>query len=105
MSFFVAETRETERRLTSSTVFLGEIDGEFVDYFAGVSGESAKETAVTVHDDKTKTGIIFEKFVECFGVEFVVAKVERCIDGLERLKINVEFSLLAFVRDNLSIPS
>ena len=104
MSFFVAETRETERRLTSSTMFLGQIDGEFVDYFAGVSGESAKETAVTVHDDKTETGVILEKFVECFGVKFVVAKVKRCIDWFERLKVNIKFSLFAFVRDNFPMP-
>jgi len=37
MSFFLAETRETEGRLSSSAVFFGEIDAEFVDYFTGVA--------------------------------------------------------------------
>ena len=76
MSLFVAETGETERGLTSPTVLLGEVDGEFVDYLAGVAGESSKETAVAVHDDKTETGVVFEEFVECFGMEFVIAEVQ-----------------------------
>src|SRR5271170_6863621 len=102
VSFFVAETGETERGLTSSTVFFGEIDGKFVNYFTGVSCESTKETAVAVHDDETKTGVVFEEGVEGFCVEFVVAEVEGCVDGFEGFEINVEFSLFTFVCDDVS---
>jgi hypothetical protein len=43
VSLFVTQTGETQRRLSSSTVLLGEVDGEFVNYFTGVSGEGTKE--------------------------------------------------------------
>lgn len=102
MSFFVAETGETECRLSSSTVFFGKVDGEFVDYFTGVAGQSTKETAVTIHDDETETGVVFEEGVECFGVEFVVAQVEGRVDGFEGFEINVEFSFFSFVCDDVS---
>ena len=102
MSFFVSETGETECGLSSSTVFFGEVDGEFVDYFTGVAGESTKETAVTIHDDEAETGVVFEEGVECFGVEFVVAEVEGRIDGFEGFEINIEFSFFSFVCDDVS---
>ena len=102
MSFFVSETGETERGLTPSTVFFGEVDGEFVDYFAGVAGQSAEQTTVAIHNDKAETGVVFEECVEGFGVELVVAEVQGCIDRFERFEINVEFSLFSFIRDNVS---
>ena len=43
VSLFTTETGETERRLSSSTVLLGEVDGEFVDDLSGVSSEGTEE--------------------------------------------------------------
>jgi hypothetical protein len=43
VSLFVTQTGETQRRLSSSTVLLGEVDSEFVDDFTGVSCESTEE--------------------------------------------------------------
>ena len=43
VSLFVTKTGETQRGLSSSTVLLGEVDSEFVNDFAGVSGEGTKE--------------------------------------------------------------
>jgi hypothetical protein len=63
-------------------VLLGEIDGKFVDDFTSVSGEDTKECAVTVHDDESETRVGFQEFGEGFGVEFVVAEVERPVEGI-----------------------
>jgi hypothetical protein len=35
-------------------------------------------------------------------VEFVVAEIKRRVDGLERLKVNVDLLFLSFIRDNSS---
>ena len=59
MSFLVAETGETQRRLTSPAVFLGEIDRELVDDVAGVARQRSEETAVTVHDDEAEARVVF----------------------------------------------
>ena len=39
-------------------------------------------------------------YLERLGVELVVAEVERRVDGLERLKVNVDFALLVLVCQN-----
>jgi hypothetical protein len=83
-------------------MLLGQVDGEFMDDFAGVSGEGAKETAVPVHDDKSESGVVFEEFVEGFGVEFIVAEVQGSVDRFEGFEINVEFALFAFVCDDVT---
>ncbi len=57
VSLFVTKTRETESRLTTTAVLLGEIDSKFVDDFTRVASESAKKGAVTIHDDETEPGI------------------------------------------------
>ena len=59
MSFLVAKTGETQRRLTSPAVFLGKIDGELVDDVAGVSRKGSEETAVAVHDDEAEARVVF----------------------------------------------
>ena len=35
-------------------------------------------------------------------VKFVVAQVERCVDGLERLKVNVDLAFLALGGDDFT---
>ena len=66
--------------MTTTAVLFGEIDGEFVDDFTGVTGDSTEKGTVTVHDDETKFRIGFEEFLECFGVEFVVTKVKGTVE-------------------------
>jgi len=77
VSLFVTETGETEGRLTTTSMLLGEIDSELVDDFSRVAGEDTEEGAVTVHDDEAKAGVGFKEFGEGLGVEFVVTEVER----------------------------
>lgn len=76
------ETCETQRRLSSATVLLGQVDRELVDYLASVSGEGTEEGTVTVHDDEAEAGVRLEELGERFRVELVVAEVERGVDRL-----------------------
>lgn len=46
VSLFITQTGETERRLSSSTVLLGEVDSEFVNDFTSVSGEGTEELRI-----------------------------------------------------------
>ena len=102
MTLFIPKTRESQGGLSSSPVFFGEIDGEFMDYFTGVACESAEETAVSVHDDEAEAGVVFEEFGEVFCVEFVVAEVEGCVYWFEGFKVDVEFALFSFVCDHVT---
>jgi hypothetical protein len=84
----VTQTRETEGGLTTTTVFLGQVDGEFVEDFAGVAREETEEGAVTVHDDESEAGVGFEELGESFCVEFVVAEVEG--SGIEVIRRSIK---------------
>ncbi len=97
VTFLITQTRETQGRLTTTAVLLGQINGELVNDFAGVAAERAKKRAVTVHDDESKFLVRVEKFCKSLGVELVVAEVERGVDGLEGLKVNIDLLLLAFL--------
>lgn len=70
------ETGETESRLSSTSVLLGQIDRELLQHFASVSSERSKQSAVSVHDDKPEFGVRLEKFSEGLGVELVVTEVQ-----------------------------
>ena len=72
---------------------------------ASVSCQSTKQAPITVHDDKTKARIILEKFAKRFGMEFIVTEVKGRVDGLEGFKVDVEFSLFAFVCDDVAAIS
>jgi hypothetical protein len=72
----VAQTRETERGLSTTAVLLREVDGELVNDLTGVTGKGAEESAVAVHDYEAKAGIGLKELREGFGVELIVAKVE-----------------------------
>ena len=76
-----------------------------MDDFTCVACQCAKKASIPIHDNKSKTGIVFEEFTQCLCVEFIVAEVEGCVDWLEGLKIDVEFALLAFVGDDITIIS
>jgi hypothetical protein len=48
-------------------------------------------------DDETKLCVRLEKFRERLSVKLVVAEIERGVDGLEGLKVKVDFFLFALV--------
>lgn len=73
----VSKTRETQSRLSTTTMFLRQIDGEFVDDFAGIAGQSTKECAVTIHHNKAKARVGFQKLRQGFSVKFIVAEIKR----------------------------
>ncbi|KAH4126672.1 hypothetical protein HBH47_045340 [Parastagonospora nodorum] len=54
VALLLSQTGETQGGLTTTAVLLGQIDREFVDNFTRVSRQSAKEGAVSVHDDEAK---------------------------------------------------
>ena len=73
VSLLHTKTGETHRRLTTTTVFLWQLDVELGDDLSGVALQRAKERAVTVHDDEAELGVVGEKRRERLRVEFVVA--------------------------------
>lgn len=77
-----AQTRETQRRLTTAAVLLGQVDRELVDDLARVAGQVAEQGAVAVHDDEAELGVRLEQLGEGLGVELVVAQVQRRVDRL-----------------------
>jgi hypothetical protein len=83
-------------------VLLGQIDGEPLDDLTSVTTESTEQGTVTVHDNETELLVSLEQFTQCLGVELVVTQVERSVDGLERLEVNVNFALLSFRCDNFT---
>lgn len=83
-------------------VLLGQINGETLDNLTSVTTESTKQSTVTVHDDETELLVGLEQFTQCLGVELVVTKVKRGVDGLERLEIDVNLALLSFGGDNFT---
>lgn len=95
--FFQTKTSETQSRLTTTTVLLGELHAEFVDHLSRVAKNCTEKAAVSVHDDESKLLVILEQFGQSFDVEFVVAEVKRRIYGPERLKIYCHLPLLAII--------
>ena len=55
----------------------------------------AEKGAVSVHDDETKLLIRLEQLAQCLGMELVVTEVQRGVDGLEGLEVDVDLALLA----------
>ena len=76
VALLVTQTRETQRRLTTTTVLLGKIDGELVDDLARVPRESSKQGTVSVHDDEAESRVGLEQLGKCLGVELVVTEVQ-----------------------------
>lgn len=102
VALLLTETGETQRRLTTTTVLLRKIDSKLVDNLASVSGEGTKQGTVTVHNNETELAVGFEELGKGLSVEFVVAKVKRSVDRLERLEINVDLALLTLGGDNFT---
>ena len=61
VSFLHSKSSETQRTLTSASVFLRQIDAEFRDHFARVALQCAEQRTVAVHDDETEARIVGEQ--------------------------------------------
>lgn len=83
-------------------MFLGQVDRQSLEDFTSVATQSAEERAVTIHDNETKFLVRLQQLTQGFGVELVVAKVERGVNGLEGLEVDVNLPLLAFRGDNFT---
>ena len=94
------ETGETQGGLTTTTVLLGQVDLDLVDNVLGVAGEGAVESTVTINDNEAKLVVLLHELDEGLSVKLVVAEIQRGVDGLERLKVDVDHLLLALVRQN-----
>lgn len=73
-----------------------------MDNLARVSGQGAEEGTVSVHDDEAKLLVRLEQLAQGLGMELVVTEVERGVDGLEGLKVNVDLALLALGGDDFT---
>ena len=61
MALLFSQTGETQGGLTTSAVFLGKVDGEFMDHVSGVTAERTEESAVSVHDDEAEFLVGFKQ--------------------------------------------
>ena len=80
----------------------------------------SREIRLTIHDDEAKRVLVLKQATErlrCIGnqelmtkypphssnlsMKLVVAEIQRSVDGLERLKVNVDLLLLAIFCDDL----
>ena len=108
---------EPEGGLTSSAVLLGQVHRELVEHITSVALEydlhlaninitpgtclqSTKESTVTIHHNEAKPVVIGQQRCQGLSVELVVTQVERGVDWLERLKVNVDLLLLALIGDD-----
>ena len=73
-----------------------------MDNLTGVAREGAEKRAVSVHDDEAKLLVRLQQLAQRLGVELVVAEVERGVDGLEGLEVDVDLALLAFCGDDFT---
>lgn len=83
-------------------MLLGEIDGQTLQDLTGVTAQGTEERTVTVHDNEAELLVRLEQLAQGLGVELVVTKVERGVDGLEGLEIDVNLALLALCGDDFT---
>ena len=60
VALLVTKTRETQGRLTTTTVFLGQVDGKFVNDLTRITGKCTEKCTVSVHNNKSKALIRFK---------------------------------------------
>jgi hypothetical protein len=117
VTLLLTQTGETQGGLTTTAVLLRQIDGEsgvirsgflsdvhdsLVNNFARVSRERAEQCTVSVHDDEAKLLVRLEQLAQGLGMELVVAEVQRRVDGLEGLEVDVDPALLALCGDDFT---
>jgi hypothetical protein len=118
VTLLLSQTGKTQGGLTTTAVLLGQIDGEpadvsawtrlscachsLVNNFTRVTRQGAKEGAVSVHDDEAKLLIRFEQLAQGLGMELVVTEIQRRVDGLEGLKVDIDLALFTFCSDDFT---
>mmetsp|Transcript_13143 Transcript_13143/g.55199 ORF Transcript_13143/g.55199 Transcript_13143/m.55199 type:complete len:508 (+) Transcript_13143:683-2206(+) len=100
LALLQTQARETQRRLPATAVLLGQIDGNLVDHLAVVPRERPEQTAVAVHHHEPVLVVALQELGEHLRVELVVAHVQRRVDGLEGLEVDVQLLLLALIRQH-----
>lgn len=72
MPFLEAQPSETEGRLPTTPVFLGQLNRELVEHLAVVARHRAIERAITIHDKETVPVIAFKELCKILTMELVV---------------------------------
>ena len=62
--------------------------------------QGSEESTVTVHDNEPESVVVREERSESLRVELVITEVQRGVDRLERLKVNVHFLLFSLISDD-----
>lgn len=83
-------------------MLLGQVDGQALQDLTSVTAQGTEERTVTVHDNEAELLVRLEQLAQGLGVELVVAKVKRGVDGLEGFKIDVNLALLALRGDDFT---
>jgi hypothetical protein len=73
-----------------------------VNDITSVTRECAEQSTVTIHNDKTELLVGLKQLAQGFRVELVVAEIQRRVDGLEGLKVDIDLALLAFCGDDFT---
>ena len=94
------DTGETILRLTTTTVLLGELNGEGAELLLDRSANGRVHATSTVNNDEAELLVGLEHTVELLGVELVVAEIQVTADGLEGLNVESELLLLAVLSQN-----
>lgn len=69
-------------------------------HLARIAAKGAEERAVAVHHNEPVLIFTLKQLTERLCVKFVVAQVQRRVDGLEWLEVDVDFLFLALVCQN-----
>jgi len=94
------QPRKPQRTLPSPPVLLRQIHRELMQHLAMIPGQRPVQAPVPVHHDKPVLLVRLHQLRQRFRVKLVIAQVQRRVDRLERLKVNVHFPLLPLVRDH-----
>ena len=62
--------------------------------------QGSEESTVSVHDNEPESVVVGEERSESFRVELVITEVQRGVDRLERLEVNVHFLLFTLLSDD-----
>lgn len=83
-------------------MLLGKIDGQTLQDLTSVTAQGTEERTVTVHDNEAELLVRLKQLAQGLGVELVVTKIKRGVDGLEGFKIDVNLAFLAFRGDDFT---
>lgn len=93
VSLFFTNTGKTHGGLTTTPVLFGKLYRNALEHFFGVALQGCVEHSVTVYNDKAELVVIFQKTVEGFGVEPVLALVHKLDLGDKRFHVDDELLL------------